>query len=121
MKYNDLITYNHNNITYNGTIHINVPGLSNPIILNNITVVVATEPDYSNATTMGLVTFDLAPSGIMTIEATDEQAYAISESSTIYLVPSAETSLTETSSGLEGSIKASLLISNNGEISIESV
>jgi hypothetical protein len=121
MKYNDLITYNHNNITYNGTIYINVPGLSNPIILNNITVVVATEPDYSNATTVGVVTFDLAPSGIMTIEATDEQAYAISESSTIYLVPSSETSSTEIFSAFEGSTEANLLISNGGEISIESV
>jgi hypothetical protein len=85
MLYNDLITYNQTNITYTGTIQINVPGISNPIILNDVTVVVSTEPDYSNATTIGYVTYDFAPTGILTIESTSEQAQALVEAQLIYI------------------------------------
>jgi len=85
MLYNDLITYNQTNITYTGTIQINVPGISNPIILNNVTVVVSTEPDYSNATTLGIVTYDFAPTGILTIEANQDQAEAISSADILYI------------------------------------
>ena len=91
MLYNDIITYNHNNITYSGILYINVIGISSPIVVNNITVVVSTEADYSNATTMGVVTYDISPSGIITIEATSDQAAAITEASTIYLNSFSET------------------------------
>lgn len=77
MLYNDIITYNQTNITYTGTVQINVPGISNPIILSDILVVVSTEPDYSNATTIGIVTYDFAPTGEIIIEATQDQAEAI--------------------------------------------
>lgn len=97
MLYNDIITYNHNNITYTGTVQINVPGISNPIILNNITVVISVEEDFSNATTVGYVTFDYVPGGIVTIEATQDQAEALVAASTIYIS------------------------SNSGEVSIETV
>ena len=97
MLYNDLITYNQTNITYTGTIQINVPGISNPIILNNITVVISVEEDFSNATTVGYVTFDYVPGGIVTIEATQDQAEALVAASTIYIS------------------------SNSGEVSIETV
>jgi hypothetical protein len=83
--YNDLITYNHNNITYTGTIKINVPGISSPIILGNVSVLISTNPDYSNATTIGFVTYDFAPNGILTIESTEEQAEALVSADFIYI------------------------------------
>jgi len=85
MLYNDLITYNQTNITYTGTIQINVPGISNPIILNNITVVISVTEDFSNATTVGYVTFDYVPSGIITIDATQDQADALVTADIIYI------------------------------------
>lgn len=121
MLYNDLITYNQTNITYNGTIKINVPGISDPIILGGITVFVSTEPDYSNATTVGLVTYDFAPTGILTLETTEDQAFAISQASAIYLVPSSETSTAEIYSYSEGSTGSNVITSASGEVTIESV
>lgn len=85
MIYNDIISYNHNNITYVGIVQINVPGISNPIILNNITVVISVTQDYSNATTVGYVTFDPVANGIVTIESTQSQAEALVSASTIYI------------------------------------
>jgi hypothetical protein len=85
MLYNDLITYNHNNITYTGTIKINVPGIPSPIILGNVSVAISTNPDYSNATTIGVVSYDFAPNGILTIEATQDQAEALVSADFIYI------------------------------------
>jgi hypothetical protein len=93
MLYNDLITYNQQNITYIGTIQINVPGLSNPIIVGDITVVISVEEDFSNMTTIGFITYDFTPSGIMSFEATEDQAYAISQSSTVYISPTGEVAI----------------------------
>jgi len=85
MLYNDLITYNQTNITYTGTIQINVPGLSNPIILGNVTVVISAEADYSNATTIGIVSYDFAPSGIVTIQSGQEQSEALVSADIAYI------------------------------------
>jgi hypothetical protein len=85
MLYNDLINYNQTNITYVGVVQINVAGISNPIILSNITVAIATEPDYSNATTIGFVTYDFAPTGILTIESSQEVAEALVGAEMIYI------------------------------------
>lgn len=97
MFYNENITYNRTQVTYSGVVRINVFGISNPIILNNITVVISVDEDFSTATTIGYVTFDYVPNGIITIEATQDQAEALVAASTIYIN------------------------SNSGEVSIESV
>jgi len=75
MLYNDIITYNETNITYTGVVQINVPGISNPIILNNITFVIFSAEDFSNATTIGYVTFDYVPNGIITFENFKDEYY----------------------------------------------
>lgn len=85
MLYNDSLIYNQTNITYSGTVNINVPSIINTIILSNVTVVILTEPDFSNATTIGVVTYDFAPTGILTIEATAEQAEALVAAEIIYI------------------------------------
>lgn len=94
MFYNDIITYNHNNISYNGVLYLNIIGLSNPIILNNIKVIFTTgEIDFSNATTIGIVTYDISPSGIVTISGAQNQLYGVSASTTVYLVPHLESNI----------------------------
>lgn len=92
MLYNDIITYNHNNVSYIGTLYLNIVGFSNPIILNNVNVIFTNETDFSNATTIGIVSYDISPSGIITISGTESQLYGVSDSSTIYLVPQSESS-----------------------------
>lgn len=80
MLYNDLITYNQANITYNGTLIINVDGIQNPIILNNVTVYFGINEDYSNATTIATLTIDYASTGIITLDVLDDQIAVISQS-----------------------------------------
>lgn len=91
MKYNDIISYNQPNVNYIGTLVINVPGISNPIIVHNVDIAIGVTEDFSNATTIGVVSYDLAPSGIITIEASLEQAYALANATAIAISPAANT------------------------------
>ena len=74
---NENITMNQAGISFVGTIVIHVEGLSNPIILSNLNLTLSSLSDNSNATTMAVITYNLAPTGILTIQATQEQADAI--------------------------------------------
>lgn len=79
MLYNENITYDQSGISYVGTIIINVDGLSAPIIISNVNVAIATSQDYSNATTIAVISYDIYPEGIVTIQATQSQANALVE------------------------------------------
>lgn len=79
MLYNDIISYNQTNITYNGTLILNVLGLNSPVIINNATVAFSSTIDNSNFTTMGIISYDIDPYGVMTFEVNQEQANAIAE------------------------------------------
>ena len=68
------IRYSEPLVSYAGTLIINVQGLSNPIILNNISVITNTRQDYSNATTIGVISIDYAPTGIITLEVGSSQS-----------------------------------------------
>lgn len=67
------ITYSEPLVSYAGTLIINVEGLSNPIILNNINVITNTRQDYSNASTIGVMSIDYAPTGVVTLEVVSNQ------------------------------------------------
>lgn len=77
MLYNQNITYNQPGLSYIGTVIINVLGISNPIIISNLNVAVSTSQDYSNATTVAVISYDIYSEGILTIQATESQANAI--------------------------------------------
>lgn len=77
MLYNQDAVYNQSSISYIGTIIINVASLNNPIILSNVFVAVNTVEDYSNATTVAVLSYDIMPEGILVIQATESQASAI--------------------------------------------
>ena len=77
MLYNQNISYNQQGLTYIGTVIINILGISNPIIISNLNVAVSTSQDYSNATTVAVISYDIYSEGILTIQATESQANAI--------------------------------------------
>jgi hypothetical protein len=68
------IGYNQASISYAGTLIINVEGIANPIILNNITVITSVKNDYSTASTIGVISIDYAPTGIITLEVGSSQS-----------------------------------------------
>ncbi len=120
MLYDDLFSYNQSGIEFSGSLQINVPGFENPIILNNISLYFSDTVDYSNATTIGLVSINYVSTGLIVIEATADQAEAISQSSIISL-----NSLSSTTIESVGSYSAStaevFVVSNPSasEVSLE--
>jgi hypothetical protein len=85
MLYNSNFSYNESGIVYQGSLLISVLGLSSPILVNNITILIDPLDDYSNNTTIGIVSYNLNPIGIMSFETTDLQAEAITSSEVITL------------------------------------
>jgi hypothetical protein len=77
MIYNEAITYNSPNVSYNGTLIIYADSLINPIVLNNITIFYASNEDYSNLTTIGVISMDISPQGIVSVEVLDKDVSAI--------------------------------------------
>jgi hypothetical protein len=77
MIYNEAITYDSPNVSYNGTLIIYADSLINPIVLNNITIFYASNEDYSNLTTIGVISMDISPQGIVSVEVLDKDVSAI--------------------------------------------
>jgi len=86
MLYNDTIEYNQPSANYIGSIVIKIASIPLPIILNNINIVFGGSVDYSNKTTIAVLSIDVAPSGIITIETVEDNLSALTsiETVTIY-------------------------------------
>jgi len=93
MIYNEAITYNSPNVSYDGTLIIYASSLINPIILNNITIFYTSNEDYSNLTTIGVLSIDINPQGIVSIQVLDEDVDAISSAQIISVGASGEISI----------------------------
>ena len=79
MLYNSPITYNQASVFYAGAVSILAPSLTSPILINNITLLVFADEDYTNQTTIGIITLNYAPSGILEIQVLDEDVQAFFE------------------------------------------
>lgn len=93
MLYNANLTYNNPNYTYNGTLIIKAQSLIDPIILNNITISYTLNEDYSNYTTIAVLSMDISPSGVLTVEVLDKDLSAISSAQVISVGASGEISI----------------------------
>lgn len=89
MLYNQPVAYG-SNYTYSGTLVITAPSILNPIIVNNVTFFYPTNEDYSNFTTIAVVSIDRSADGIITVQALDEQVSALASASIIALTGEAE-------------------------------
>jgi hypothetical protein len=85
MLYNANLTYNESGILYQGSLLISVSGISTPILISNITIIIDPIEDYSNNTTIGVVSYNVNPTGIISFQATDLQASAITSAEVITL------------------------------------
>jgi len=69
MRYNALRSYNQAGISYTGTVVIKIQGIQNPVILNNISVILAKQYLASSTlTTIGIVSVKTALDGVVTME-----------------------------------------------------
>lgn len=85
MLYNDTILYAQSNISYTGSLIIRASGLSSPIVLNNITILFGGQEDYSNYTTIAVISMDIDSTGLISIEVVDENVEAFISAQTIAL------------------------------------
>lgn len=83
MRYNDLVTYNQSGVLYDGTVVLKIQGIANPIILNNILIHFAGNEDYSVGTTIGVISVDVDPTGVITIEALAKEGAALIQANEI--------------------------------------
>ena len=72
MIYNEAVTYSSSNVTYDGTLVIYASSLINPITLNNLTIFY-----YSNYTSIGVISIDISPEGIISVEVLDQDVSAL--------------------------------------------
>lgn len=79
MLYNSPITYSQASVFYAGAVSILAPSLTSPILINNITLLVFANEDYTNQTTIGIISLNYAPSGILEIQVLDEDVQAFFE------------------------------------------
>lgn len=77
MLYNDIINYDQSNVQYSGTVILIIEGISNPVILNDIKINFGGKEDYSVATTIGVISIDLDPTGVITIETLEREGAAL--------------------------------------------
>ena len=122
--YNSAIAYNEQHFVYNGTLIISAPSLPHPITIGGVTVVVNPTQDYSNSTSVGIVSYDIMPTGIISIEATDSQYEAIVDSTLFILnTTSGELSVSNTQSH-DSTTSVSTNLSNSSltaEVTLEAI
>jgi hypothetical protein len=85
MLYNQPIVYNEPNFSYSGTLIIYAQSLSSPIVLNNITILIGGQEDYSNYSTIAVISMDVSSTGVVSIEVLDENVSAIVSAETVAL------------------------------------
>lgn len=90
MLYDDVISYNQPSYSYTGTLVIYAQSLSSPIILNNIAILIGGQEDYSNYTTIAVVSMEVSPSGYVTVEVLDEDVSALVSVESIAITDNSE-------------------------------
>ena len=77
MIYNEAINYNSPNVTYGGTLVVYASSLINPITLTNLTIFYSSNEDYSNYTSIGVISIDISPQGVISVEVLDNDVAAL--------------------------------------------
>ena len=93
MLYNEPISYSQANTTFNGDLYIYVASIENPIIVNNITFFFVSNQDYSNLTTISVISVNVSPEGRISIEAYADQVDSLLATSVIGITGEAEISI----------------------------
>jgi hypothetical protein len=88
MLYNDLVGYSQSGVSYQGTLTLSVPGFSINLLPPSIAVYIGDELDFNNLSTIGIATVSSVKTGSITLEVTEQQAYSMAQSSTVYIVKS---------------------------------
>lgn len=89
--YNDSVAYDQSGFSYLGDLVLVVPGLDSSIVLSNVKIFYTENIDYSNNSTIGLITVDNKPFGVIEFQQIDENSYSTIQSVRILAVGSNST------------------------------
>lgn len=93
MLYNSPILYNQPSYSFLGNLLVYAPGLSAPVILNNISIEFSSNLDYSNSTVVGVVTVISNTAGTVSILVNPEQVEALVSASSVSINQYSEISI----------------------------
>lgn len=93
MFYGSPIAYNEQGYSYTGTLYIYVPGNSNPIVVPNVSVFYAVTEDYSNLTTISVLSIEFEGDAIITVIPENEDYTALLTAEVVYLTGENELSV----------------------------
>lgn len=85
MIYNQPLSYGEPNFSYIGNLYIYVPGKSNPIIVSNVSVFYTLNQDYSNLTTISVLSVEIQNNAIITVIPEGEDYSALLTAEVIYI------------------------------------
>jgi hypothetical protein len=77
--YDENISYNEPSVAYEGFILIKIPSTNSQITIPSAKIKIVAYQDINNQTTIGVISYDLAATGILEIVALQEQANALIE------------------------------------------
>lgn len=80
MLYDDLFGYSQVGVSYSGGLEINVNSVNSQASIGSLGAVFVSEVDYSNSSTIGLVSMDYASSSLIIIETTQ-----VAPTATVYI------------------------------------
>lgn len=80
MLYDDLFSYSQSGVSYSGGLDISVPSINTPLLAGVPGILFVSEVDYSNSSTIGIVSMDYVSSSIVVIETTNSKP-----SATVYI------------------------------------
>jgi len=85
MLYGSPIVYNQNNYSYSGNLYIYVPGNSNPIIVPEVSFFFAFNEDFSNLTTISVISIEIEGDSIITVIPENEDYTALLTAEVVYI------------------------------------
>jgi hypothetical protein len=119
ITYNDSVSYSNPTVSYVGSLVLNVIGLNSVITLNNVTVTYSETENVSNYSTVSaFVDYNIAPTGVLTLTVTEDQAFTISRATIISVnTASAEVGLQQEQ--LFTTSRASVISTNSTSAEVE--
>jgi hypothetical protein len=86
MLYNETALYDQPNASYVGDLYIYVDGIENPIIVNGVSFFFVLNQDYSNFTTIEVISVNSQVEGLIIIEAYESQVSALVNAEVIGII-----------------------------------
>lgn len=95
MLYNQNISYNQPGINYIGSLIIKIASIPSPIVINNVKIVFGGDLDYSNLTTISVLSIEVQGDAVITVIPEYEDYTALLTAEVVYITGNTEISVSQ--------------------------